>query len=376
LSDLSARLPKYRRHSSGRGFVEHGGKRHYLAGAYNSPESVGAYKAFVREVCGSPIPTSTEYASCVAVVVSRFLQWAELYYPGRRGTYDNLRYSLLPLVPVYGRLPPHEFGPKKLKEYQAQLAEGKKSRDYINDVCRRIKQCFKWAASEELIPVAVYQALATVPGLKLGRTNASEPTPRTMVPWEDVAPVLPHLSATLKAMVEIHWLTGVRSGSICLARPEQFDITKVPWEWRPRHKTEHQGAELVVFVGPQARKLLAPLIEATPKGGYLFRPADARRNKRYGSFYTSQSYRQAVERGIARANAQRALEDAALPEDQRRQPLDWTPHAIRHAKGTLTRAKYGIEGAQASLGHKRLDATQVYAARLTDAARTIAEAEG
>jgi integrase len=375
LSDLSARLPKYRRHSSGRGFVEHGGKRHYLAGAFNSPESIAAYKAFVREVCGAQVSTGGEYASCVAVVISRFLQWAELYYPGRRGTYDNLRYSLLPLVPIYGSLAPVEFGPKKLKEYQLQLAEQKKARDYINDVSRRIKQCFKWAASEELIPVAVYQALATVPGLKLGRTMASEPTPRTMVPWEDVSPVLAHLSATLKTMVEVHWLTGVRSGSICLARPEQFDITKTPWEWKPKHKQEHTG-ELVVFVGPKARKLLAPLIEAMPKGGYLFRPADARRNKRYGSFYTSQSYRQAVERGIERANKQRAEEDRELPDDKRRAPLNWTPHAIRHAKGTLTRAKYGLEGAQASLGHKRLDATQVYAARLTEAARTIAEAEG
>ena len=38
-----------------------------------------------------------------------------------------------------------------------------------------VKRMFKWASSVELIPVAVYEALATVEGLKSGRSEAPEP---------------------------------------------------------------------------------------------------------------------------------------------------------------------------------------------------------
>ncbi len=41
-----ARVPKYRRHSSGQAFVEFQGKRHYL-GPYGSPESRTQYQGFV-----------------------------------------------------------------------------------------------------------------------------------------------------------------------------------------------------------------------------------------------------------------------------------------------------------------------------------------
>ena len=355
------RLPKYRRHSSNRGFVEHGRKRTYLPGPWNSPESIEAYKAFVRDVCGGVVAGGPVAAppSSVATVVNRFLDWAELYYPNPRGTYQNLVTATQPLLSMYGALPPREFGPKKLKELQQRLADEKLSRQYVNDICRRIKQCFRWAASEELIPVSIYQALATVPGIKQGRTLATEPPPRCMVTWEQIEAVLPFVSATIATMLRLHWHTGARSRSICLAKPSQFRLDVLPWEWRPRHKREFAGRELVVYIGPRARAVLAPLL-AVPgpiQDRYLFSPGT--RTKRYGSFYTSQSYRQAVSRGIERSGT-----------------AYWTPHRIRHSKGTITRQQHGLEAAQATLGHDRIEATQVYAARQSDAAKRIAESDG
>jgi integrase len=355
------RLPKYRRHSSNRGFVEHGGKRHYLPGPWNSPESIDGYKAFIRDVCGGMVAGGPVAAppSTVAVVVTRFLEWAEVYYPDPRGTYQNLLTATKPLLAIYGNLAPAEFGPKKLKELQQILADEKLSRQYVNDIARRIKQCFKWAASEELIPVGIYQALATVPGIKQGRTLASEPAPRRPVAWENIEPVLPFVSATIATMLQLQWHTGARSRSVCLAKPSQFRLDVLPWEWRPRHKQEHTGAELVLYLGPKARALLAPLlaIPGPVADCYLFSPG--KRTKRYGAFYTSQTYRQAVDRGIAKAS---------VPE--------WTPHQIRHAKATLVRSAHGLEAAQAVIGHDSIDATQLYAARRTDDAKRIAESDG
>jgi hypothetical protein len=37
-----------------------------------------------------------------------------------------------------------------------------------------VKRVLKWAASEQLVPVSVFQALATVTGLQAGRTDAEE----------------------------------------------------------------------------------------------------------------------------------------------------------------------------------------------------------
>lgn len=365
------RLPKYRRHSSNRGFVEHGGKRHYLPGPWNAPESIDAYKAFIRDVCGGTVSGGPVAAppSTVAVVVSRFLAWAEVYYPDPRGTYQNLVTATNPLTSTYGSLAPVEFGPKKLKELQQMLADAKLSRQYVNDIARRIKQCFKWAASEELIPVSIYQALATVPGVKQGRTQAAEPAPRQPVAWEHIEPVLPFVSPTIAAMLKLQWHSGARSRSICLAKPSQFRLEESPWEWRPRHKREFAGRDLVIYLGPRAREVLAPIL-AIPRpidSGYLFSPGT--RTKRYGAFYSSQTYRQAVDRGIDRANAARA--------QQGLEPIPgWTPHQIRHAKATLVRASHGLEGAQAALGHDSIDATQIYAARRSADAKRIAEVDG
>ena len=39
----------------------------------------------------------------------------------------------------------------------------------------------------------------------------------------------------------------------------------------------------------------------------------------------------------------------------------WHPNQLRHSYGTEVRAKYGAELAQVSLGHKRLNTTEIYA---------------
>ncbi len=49
---------------------------------------------------------------------------------------------------------------------------GDHARSYYRVAC--IKRMFRWAASEELVPVSVYQARLTIEGLKRGRSGAKE----------------------------------------------------------------------------------------------------------------------------------------------------------------------------------------------------------
>jgi hypothetical protein len=46
------------------------------------------------------------------------------------------------------------------------------SRRYVNENVHRVRKVFRWAASEQLIPVSVPEALATVEGLRKGHTKA------------------------------------------------------------------------------------------------------------------------------------------------------------------------------------------------------------
>ena len=52
----------------------------------------------------------------------------------------------------------------------------------------------------------------------------------------------------------------------------------------------------------------------------------------------------------------------------------WHPNQLRHLHGTEVRRRFGLEAAQATLGHSRADVTQVYAERdLAQAAKVAAE---
>ena len=89
-----------------------------------------------------------------------------------------------PLRELYGRTPAVEFGPKKLKAFPQHLVNKDLNRSIV-------KRMVKWAVSEELLPVAVYQALATVTGSRAGKGGARETAPVSQEPARGCVPVRP-----------------------------------------------------------------------------------------------------------------------------------------------------------------------------------------
>lgn len=362
-----ARKPKYRRHTArNRGFVEFNGKRHYLPGPYKSPESVAAYRRFLRENVHLELTYDTRAVLVVGHLVLRFESWAEgAYPPGPRSEYVNCHAAFGHLSESDLTTPVNEFGPLKLKDLMNRMAKAKATRTYINSVASRIKRMFKWGASEELVPGHVYHALATVAGIRKGRTTAREPRKKLPVEWDWVAATLTELSPTVAAMVLFQWYTGARSQSVCGARVSQFTKGKL-WEWRPKHKTEGTH-DVVLYIGPRCQEVIKPFI----KGDFLFQPKhqNGKRAKGFRSFYDSVSYLRAVSRAINRVNAKLA--------EQEKPPIpSWTPHQLRHTRGTLVRAQHGLEAAQATLGHATLHATQIYAQKHQALAKLVAEQMG
>ncbi len=354
--------PKYRRQlPRDLGFVEYKKRRIYFSGKWGSLESQNEYREFLRANGFVVVDASRPEGSVsLAVLIDRFIAWAEVTFPrGRVGNLENATNKLAAFSSESDAAV--SFTPLKFKAFQKFLIAWPLSRRTINDITANIKYIFKWAVSEELIPVASYQSLLTVPGLAIGRTAAKESEPRKPVDRMHVKATLAKLSAQVRAMVELQSLTGVRSQSICAATPAQFDRKPKLWVWKPRHKGEYRGHVLTIFVGPKGQKILSPYLKGKRANDFVFQPRNraGKRSKPYRAFYDTGSYRTAVQRGARRAG---------VPK--------WSPHQLRHSLGTDVREKHGLEAAQAVLGHVRIDATQIYAQKQLALAKMVAETMG
>jgi integrase len=386
--------PSYRRHKASRqAVVTIAGKDVYF-GRYDSADSRAAYDRVIAEWRAGGrqphVPSKAAPGLTVGELILRYWPHVEQHYrhPDGRPTseVEGYRNSLRPLRQLYEALPAVEFGPLALKAVRQRLVELGLSRGVVNQRVGRIKRMFKWAAGEELVPVAVYQALATVAGLARGSSPARETDPVKPVPDAAVAATLPHLSPPLAAMVQLQLLTGMRPGEVGTMRPCDLDMTGDVWLYRPAlHKTAWRGKARVIPLGPQAQAVVRDLLPLRTDE-YLFSPARGRAawlaevrgrrrtsaypyevkrrraaapKRRPGAKYSTVTYGQAIAKACARTSVAR-----------------WHPNQLRHTFATLARRQVGLEAAQVVLGHSRADVTQVYAERDLALAERVAAAVG
>ncbi len=393
-SSSRVRVPAYRLHRpTGQARVIIGG-RHFYLGKHGSPESWEKYRRLIAERL-APAPSAASPApACdltIIELIAAYWQYAEGYYVKDGRPTDHLhivRRALGLLRQLYGQQPATSFGPRCLQAIQQKLVQQGKARTYINDVCAVVRRAFKWAVSQELIPVQVHQALTTVPGLKKGRTAAREPSPVAPVSDEVVGAVLPHLPPLIADMVRVQRLLGCRPGEVCQMRLCEIDRSDTVWIYRPRsHKTQHHGRERVICIGPRAQAILGCYV-ARPAEEFIFRPVDsmhghrarqraARKTKVQPSqadrsklnpkrkprtAYTKDSYNRAIRRACDRADAAARKLNPEAPAEQRLVPR-FHPNQLRHSAATELRRRFGLEAAQVILGHAKADVTQVYAER-------------
>lgn len=404
-------VPSYRHHKpSGQAVVTirtaAGERRDVYLGVYNSPESRAEYGRIVAELAAGPVsPARASGGSGPTVdqVLLAFWKYAEQHYrrPDGSPTFEISEYkqTFKALRPLYGHTPAAEFGPLALKAVRAAMVGKGWSRKLINARVGRVKRMFKWAASEQIVPVAAHTALGTVTGLQKGRGAAPETEPVVPVAWEVVVRTLPYLRPTLRGMIEVQWLTGMRPGEVCALRPCDIDTTGAVWVYRPPYsKMSYKGQKRAVMIGPRAQEVLKRFTPAE-SASYYFCPAASvaqfhaeraanRKTPKYTSHirrnaalpkgkkrkprarYTSMSYGYAIRRAVERANA--VLIEAAV--DVELQVPEWAPNQLRHSLGTAVRDRFGLEAAQVVLGHERADVTQVYAEKnLALAAKVAAE---
>jgi integrase len=413
---MSDRVPSYRRHKqSGQAVVTlsdgFGGRRDVLLGKYGTAESRKEYARVISEweVAGRRLPPKSTESSAPDLTVNElclaYWRHVEAYYvKDARPTSEQhvVKCALRYVKQLYGHTPAREFGPLALKAVRQKLIEHPVvrkvkvtdpesgevrekekllqrglARRNINKLVGRIKRMFSWAVEEELLPAAVHAALEHVQGLRKGKGQGREKPRVKPVPATLVDQTLPHLPRTVRAMVEVQRLTGMRPQEVCGMRPVDIDMTGAVWEYRPaRYKTEHKNdaddpdRERIIFIGPRAQAVLKPFLPPNVEA-HVFSPirSEEERNaqKRQGR-KSPMTPSQARRKG--KANRRRPWHDgyevAAYRRAVRRACEKhgihvWHPNQIRHARGTEVRKRFGLEAAQAVLGHAELGVTQVYA---------------
>ena len=381
--------PKYRKHrASGQAIVTITGRDHYL-GPHRSKASIVEYDRLIAEWLANnrqPVLTQDEQSELtVTELLARYWPFAKTYYvkDGQpTGWQVHIRMVVRMLRKSYGHVPVTEFGPLALKATRQRMIDAGHSRNYINKLIGLVVGIFKWGASEELVPVTVHQALATVAGLRKGRSPAKDHAPVAPVPEADIQATLPHLPEIPADMLLFQRLTGARPGEVCILRPCDIDRTEDVWAYRPGdHKTEHHGRDRIIFVGPKAQAILTPYL-LREADAYCFSPIESEKKRRAemhanrktpirygnrpgtnrkraakrkaGDCYTTDSYRRAIHRACELAGVNL-----------------WNPNQLRHSAGTEVRRQFGLEAAQTILGHAKADVTQVYAERDNELARNV-----
>lgn len=375
-------------------------RRHVLLGKYGSPESKAEYARIVEECrVHSAIPAAGPRAPDLTVneLVLAFIKHAECHYrgPDGRPTSELAEYrrSLGRAVALYGHIRAADFGPLALKAVRQSMIGLGWCRGVINQRVGRIVRAFKWAASEELVPVIAFQAQRTVSGLSRGRSAARESDPVAPVPAEFVEATLPYLMPPVRAMVRIQLLTSMRPGEVCQMRACDIDMSGPVWHYRPaRHKTAWRGKARVIPLGPLAQAVVRSFL-TRKLDDFLFRPVDGkaanialsrakRRTKIYpceirrlertqvktpkrrpGERYSTSVYCKAIERAVERANQVAATAAAKAGQEPSAAIPHWHPNQLRHTAATEVRRRYGLEAAQVVLGHSTADVTQVCAER-------------
>ena len=151
------------------------------------------------------------------------------------------------------------------------------SRTYCNALMGFIRAMLKWGVLRKLVPHQVYVEAKFVPALKQGKTRAYENPEREAVPDEVVRRTLPFMSPTVRAMVQVQRMTGMRPSEVCKMTVGAIDWSRGNglWYYSPRHKTEGHIGKKPIPLGKPEQELIAPYLVGKKPSEAVFSPRTA-----------------------------------------------------------------------------------------------------
>ena len=215
----------------------------------------------------------------VAELIQQYRRHAEQYYRGPDGKrtceVENVRKACRIVRTLYGDSLAKDFGPLALQAVRGVFIDKGYCRTSINRDIGRIKLMFKWGVSRELLPPSVFQGLATVGGLRIGRSGAKESEPVKPVPQAFIDAALQHVPPTVAALINLQLLTAARPGELLSMRTCDLDMSGRIWTFTPAsHKNAHRGHRRTIYLGPQAQAVVQPFLK-TDLQAFIFSPREA-----------------------------------------------------------------------------------------------------
>ena len=260
-------------------FSWYNGKRIYH-GAWGSPEAKKNYRRFVAALDENPILSlqpDRKNGVLVSELTAGFLDFIESRMD--KIHVQHFTRAVGYLVDVYGELPVNEFSPKKLNTVRNQMIKtGTLCRGMVNDYTCRIVRIFSWGVEEELVKSDIVTALREVKSLRKGEPGTFDNPPRGEVSDNVVAATLPFLSPTVRAMVILQRLTGMRPSEIYRMTVGDIDRTRDMelWYYIPgKHKTEEYIGKKVIPLGKPEQELIAPYLVGKKSAAAIFSPRTA-----------------------------------------------------------------------------------------------------
>jgi integrase len=399
-------IPPMRFHKrSGQAYVMLDGKQVYL-GRHGSIQAQSKYNQTIAEWLASDrVPVVPEPGSpgrTVSEVLSAFMLHAISYYRSasgeQTGEAGNFRDAIRPVRKLYEDIPAKDFGIAQLKAVRASMVQAGLSRSTVNARINRVRRVWKWAVSELMIPETVYLSLTAVGPLRKNRTKVKEAKGIKKVSMGRVNAALPYMPAPVAAMVQLQLLTGCRVGEILIMRGGDLDQGYDPWIYRPgAHKNDwrEESTGRDIPIGPRGQAIIKGFLRPD-RNDFLFDPRDVvaelRRTGKGGRpvrmtahRYDRRTYGQAIYRACDKAFLHPTLSGIARNKLTPRQARElrewrkahrWSPLQLRKTAGSRIREEFGLEAAQAVLGHAKADVTQLYAEKLANKARDIARTTG
>jgi integrase len=372
-------VPKYSKHkASGQAVVAIGGVDHYL-GPHGTKASRIEYDRLIAQwmANGRQAYVTADEGLTVAELIRQYRVHAEQYYRGSDGKQtcevENIRKACRIVRTLYADTLAKDFGPLALQTVRNVFIEKGYCRTSINRDIGRIKLMFKWGVSRELLPPSVIQGLATVGGLRIGRSGAKESEPVKPVPSAFVDAALHHVPRTVAALIHLQLLTAARPGELLIMRTCDLDTSGKIWTYTPAsHKSTYRGHRRTIYFGPQAQAVVQPFLK-TELQAFIFSPRDSvakLRMERHAARRTPLSYGNRPGTNRIRRMAKRSPGDKYTVHsygrairracDRAGVPI-WSPHRLRHNAATFLRKEFGLDVARIVLGHRSPAITEVYA---------------
>ena len=281
----------------GRFFVWLEGKRHYFAAKGRRDAEVKRKQFLANLWLGNSLTTSGATRSSppvqkhggslpqgaetddmlVAELGDEFLEYHALRLS--KTEVQNYKYAISYLVELFGSLPVNEITPKKLRSVRDLMVQnGRLCRKTINGFVTRLVRVFAWGCEEEWVDANVAGALKMIKHLPQGELGTFDHKEREPVPDDVIRRTLPFMPPTLRAMVQLQRILGLRPNEIFKMRVGDIDTTRGNglWYYMPgSYKTSRFVGKIVFPMGKPEQELIAPYLAGKPPEATVFSPRTA-----------------------------------------------------------------------------------------------------